>query len=375
MGELIPQELYRFAYFIVAFFLTISITASGEPLREEPEKATFDKSLLLGVFYIIFFGTRPTSGIWMTDTEGYVNVYRLIQSTDFSNFAISDHELAWHWLCDTMSKAGFEPWIWLSVVAAIYILFNIWGTKLIFPHHVYLVFLFYTVFFLFYSGGTNGIRNADAYSIVFFAMALFNHLEGKWKYVIIAALCWIGYQFHTSVIVTILSFALSVFIVKKTKTALYIWVAAIGLSLAAGNFLANIASGYIDDGRASKYLMYAENNNMMAGFSHTGFRWDFLLFSSLPILLGWYVTVKRNVQDKFFQILLNTYIIANAVWIVFIYAAFSNRFAMLSWCIYPYVFCYPLIKFELWEYKVQNRYMTYALWIMLIFSGYMNVFI
>lgn len=375
MGELIPQELYRFAYFIFSLILTVFITSSGEPLRDENKKATYHKALLLGIFYIIYFGTRPESGIWMADTGGYVSFYNKIRTNEFSFISIIDHELAWQWLADLMAKANFEAWAWLTVVAAIYILFNIWGAKLIFPKHVYLVFLFYTVFFLFYSGGINGIRNADAYSIVFFAMAIYYSMKSNWKYVIVAALCWIGYQFHSSVMVTILSFVLSVFLIKKTNTALCIWVTAIILSLVAGNHMANIASGYIDDARASKYLMYGENNDIISQFSHTGFRWDFLIFSSLPIMLGWYVTVKREIYDRFFQILLNTYIIANAVWIVFIYAAFSNRFAMLSWCIYPYVLCYPLIKFKLWEYNVQNRYMNYAFWVMLIFSCYMNVFV
>lgn len=374
MGEFIPQDFYRFAYFFVALLTVIFQTSSGNPLRRESENTSYLNALILGIFYIIFFGTRPYTGSWMADTSGYVGAYNLYRNTDFINLEIGDHEMVWDWLCKFMSTAGFAPWVWLTVVAAIYILFNIWGAKLIFPKHVYLAFLFYSVFFLFYSGGINGIRNADAYSIVFYSIALFYRSKMR-SYIIITILCLIAYQIHTSVIVTILSFVISVYLVKKTNHAIYIWLAAIVITLIAGNYLANFASGLIDDGRAEKYLRYANDSNMMKGFSHTGFRWDFLLFSSLPIALGWYATVKRGINDRFFQILLNTYIIANAVWIVFIYAAFSNRFAMLSWCIYPYVLLYPMVKFKLWDIATQNRYTSFLLWIMLLFSGYMNVFV
>jgi len=376
MGEIIPQEAYRFVYFFIILVLVLSKTGNGKILSPESAKQSYSKALILGIFFIIFFGTRPILGLWMADTSGYASVYNLTQNGIISsNVDWSEpHEIIWSIICSNMALAGFPVWAWFTVIAAIYILANIEGVERIFPEHTYLVFLLYTSFFLFYSGGINGIRNADAYSLVFLAISLY-YSPSKKKYFIMALLCLIAYQIHTSVIVTILSFIISIFFVKKTNWAITIWLGSIVMSLAAGNYLADYAAGLIDDGRAAKYLQYGQNDDMMDGFSHTGFRWDFLLFSVLPIALGWYTTVKRGITDKFYQVLLNTYIVANAVWIVFIYAAFSNRFAMLSWCIYPYVLCYPLLKFKLWNTCKQNQYMCVLLWIMLLFSGYMNVFI
>ena len=68
----------------------------------------------------------------------------------------------------------------------------------------------------------------------------------------------------------------------------------------------------------------------------------------MPILLGYYVVIKRGISDKVYLILLNTYTISNAFWVMIIRANFSNRFAYLSWFMLPIVLAYPLFKFDIW---------------------------
>lgn len=375
-NSIIPGEAYKYIYMLITLILifvrSVSVTDGGI-LKPENRKSTYNKAFVLGLFYIIFFGTRPNYGLAMADTSGYASVYKIQQMyhepphVDWEN----GKEVIWNWICDSMAYADIPVWIWFTVVAAIYIMFNLWGIKRIFPNHVYVVFLFYVVFFLFYSGGINGIRNADAYSIVFFAISLCTVPKVR-NYIWIGILFFIAYQIHSSVIITITAFVVSRFFIKRTNIALLVWVGAIIITLVAGSSLAQFASTLTEDNRAAKYLQYAEDTQMMrAAFSHIGFRWDFLIFSALPIAMGWYVTVKRKIDDSFYQCLLNTYILANAIWIIFIYAAFSNRFAMLSWCIYPYVLCYPLIKFNLWPPKVQAQRAALFLGGMFCFTLYM----
>lgn len=375
MGSFIPGEAYKYIYIILTFILVVvrSSAKTGGLIRPENPKDGYLKAVLLGLFFIVFFGLRPTEGRAMADTSGYASVYHMQENLPVHIDWENGREILWNFICDSMASVGLPVGAWFSVVAAIYVMFNIWGIKRIFPYHIYTVFLFYVAFFLFYSGGINGIRNADAYSVVFFALSLC--YEPKFKnYLLMGILCLLAYQIHSSVIITIVSFLASFFLVRRTNIAVLIWGMAIIVALGTGSLLAQYASTFTDDGRAAKYLEYANDTEMMrTGFSHTGFRWDFLIFSALPIAEGWYVTVKRGIKDRFYQLLLNTYILANAVWIIFIYAAFSNRFAMLSWCIYPYVLCYPLLKFSLWPNSVQRQRTALALWTMLIFSLYMNV--
>jgi hypothetical protein len=67
----------------------------------------------------------------------------------------------------------------------------------------------------------------------------------------------------------------------------------------------------------------------------------------------WYVTHYRKFKDQTFNILANTYLLSNAFWIMVIRSAFSNRFAYLSWFIYPLVIVYPLLRMNIW--KDQDR--------------------
>ena len=85
----------------------------------------------------------------------------------------------------------------------------------------------------------------------------------------------------------------------------------------------------------------------------------------MPILLVWYLTIKREFKDKSFNLLANTYILANAFWIMVIRANYSNRFAYLSWFLYPIVIFYPLLRFKIWDNQDRNSAL-----ILLAYSGF-----
>lgn len=182
---------------------------------------------------------------------------------------------------------------------------------------------------------------------------------------------FVGYLFHSSVMILVVGVIGAITLVKTTKKALIVWFAAIIISLIFGNALADYISQFAtNDDRAQRYLQYAQDSELMEGFSHIGFRWDFLLFSALPIGIGYYVTVVRGIKDRFYQFMLNSYILANALWVIFIYAAFNNRYATLSWCLYPYLLYYPFAKFRLDNVCKQNKCAVILLWMMLGFSAY-----
>ena len=102
----------------------------------------------------------------------------------------------------------------------------------------------------------------------------------------------------------------------------------------------------------SMYTSNVQEEDAISGVS-TGFRWDFLFYSIWPIVMTWYLTMYRKFKDKTFNVIANTYILCNAFWIMVIRATFSNRFAYLSWFLYPLVIAYPLFRMNLW--KDQDR--------------------
>ena len=134
------------------------------------------------------------------------------------------------------------------------------------------------------------------------------------------------------------------------------------------NFFAGLG---FDDRMAT----YGNSTDQYAdSFSSTGFRWDFLAYSAMPVWLTWYVTKKAEKERsmygdtieeaetnitgagriadahsmRVFNILATTYILANSFWVMVIKAAFSNRFAYLSWFLYPVVLAYAVIRLHIW---------------------------
>ena len=125
-----------------------------------------------------------------------------------------------------------------------------------------------------------------------------------------------------------------------------IWFGAIVVSLTIGGYIDNILSVMSLDDRLTKNLQ--ENYADEVRLEHR-FRWDLLLYSSMPILLGWYTIFKRKLFNKTYLILLGTYIYANVFWVLAIRAMYSNRIAYLSWFIYPIVIAYPLLNFPVFK--------------------------
>ncbi len=70
----------------------------------------------------------------------------------------------------------------------------------------------------------------------------------------------------------------------------YFWGLSLFVSLISGDTISGLFESLGFDDRLS-YLSATENSEL---FSHTGFRWDFLLYSFMPILLGWNVTIKHR---------------------------------------------------------------------------------
>lgn len=356
-----PDSLYRpiFEIFIIVLVIIKSAPVEDSCILSY-DRNSYVKTYIIGFLLIIFFGLRNPDGSikYFADTSGYAAFYNMVgrgdlmSTTDELNYGVQSYTGEWlfYVIRDFFAVRNFEVNFWFIIVAAIYIIPVILGIHKLLPGYEYLMFLFWICSFGFYSGGVNGIRNANAISIFFLGFICISLYRNKnIKTLILGCLlCLISYLFHHSVIILIISFIASLFWVKNTKFALLIWTFAIITSLFLGNTMAIIAVGLGFEERASSYLGNGSNTNAMTQvFAYIGFRWDFLLFSSMPIIFGYYVTIYKRIKDRFYQILLNTYILANSVWIIFMYAEYTNRFAALSWFLFPFVLCYPMIKFEI----------------------------
>lgn len=374
---MIPSSLYLPIYVVFTLILVWYKgygTYNHTFLTKENPQSSFNKALIVGIIFIIFIGFRPIylfeeAGVLtkLADTPTYTDRYIAIadglmpEDTDLYNDDGSRRTSVWLFLFirNWMAINGFSANLWLTVVAAIYILPVIFALRLLTPNYIYLGLLFWLVSLNFYGMGINGLKSGDAASVFLFGLCIIAYSDKHRFYspqviigLIIAAS---SYLFHASQLMSLGALFAALTFVRNTKVAVLIWLSAIVITLIYGNALALFAADNYDDSRLDGYINYNPAYNSIVRF-----RWDFLIYSAIPIAFGWYVTITRKIRDKIYQLILNTYILTNSIFVLFMYSIFPNRFAAVSWGILPIVLYYPLVKYNLFP-GAQNKIASYML--------------
>lgn len=314
------------------------------------------------VLFVFVIGFRPISP-YFGDTVNYAPWFKAYQN-GLIEYDSSTSEWLFQLIMFSCSKVmsvhGF-----FTIVLAGYVGFMLWACFRLMPNNVTIAMLFCYGAFSFFSYGTNGIRNGLACSFVILAIS---YITGNNRDKIVAfLLSYCAFCIHRSTALPILCMFITLFY-KNTKVVYLFWLASILISAVAGGFMESLFTGLGFDDRLDHYIQETSDDDM---FRHTGFRWDFLLYSSMPIVLGWYVVLKKKIVDRQYLMLLHTYVLSNAFWVMLIRASYSNRFAYLSWFLYPLVLAYPVLKLKIWKDQGKKTGLilmaqivfTYLLWL------------
>lgn len=342
-----PASLYHVVFLYTIIFLTIIVCVQDSPKNYLQIKQDKGNTLITFIFCMllaVWIGHRPISGFYFGDTSSYAHTYNLMQQ-DF----IPDDEGEWVWTqfmfycSQVMDVSSF-----FTLVDIGYFGFMLWGCHKLMPNASWTAMLFCMGAFSFFTYSTNGIRNGLACSIVItvLAFAKGNNIQR----LIALLLAYIAYNIHHSTSLPILMGVAALLFVRSFKAAYRFWIISILISLVAGSVLTEFFAGLGFDDR----LSYLDTEMDSETFSHTGFRFDFLIYSMMPIILGYYVIYKRGIRNATYEFLLNTYTLSNAFWVMVIRASYSNRFAYLSWFLYPIVLAYPLLEMDIWENRQGN---------------------
>lgn len=310
-------------------------------------------SIFLGIAIILYFGLATIYGIFIGDTILYEWSYRHIDNTTPFLPFFEDEALFLNLQTLIYKLGGHEYYYFAIVIALIYVGSLLLACHKLISYNIWVTFLFCITSFSFFSYGTNGIRNGAACHLVLLGIV---YLKERWNLKQLLALtCFLfAFLIHRSSILPILCAIFCCFFRIKPHVTIAIWFVSIIISIIFGNAISNLFLGLGFDSRFDKYYQDQLNiEQMQRDFAYVGFRFDFLLYSAVPIFMVWYLTVKRNFQDKVYNIIANTYILSNAFWILVIRASYSNRFAYLSWFLYPIIIAYPLLRMNIWEN--QNR--------------------
>lgn len=319
--------------------------------------------VILSLFFIFWLGFRPISSFYFGDTYNYAHEYRNLEYYEVSiNW---NSEWLWATIMVFCKTIGLSVHVFFTIIEAGYILSVLWAVKKFIPSNPMVGMLFVFSSLMFFSFGTNGLRNGLACHIVLLAIAFFFSN----RYFVAVLLALMAFGIHRSVMLPIVAVIAGRYLIKDYKWAIYFWLLALVVSIVAGGAATNFVSSLGFDNRMSSY----NTSEYQDSFSATGFRIDFLIYSLPPIVLGWYLLVKLKIQDDWYKILSIAYCLSNAFWVIVIRMAFSNRFAYLSWFMYPILIAYPLINLPIWQN--QDRKIGIVLVAYCSFSLFMNLVI
>lgn len=278
----------------------------------------------------LFIGTRPLDGIFV-DMATYAQSFNLTQGTGREYF---EGDWAFNALTNICALTTSQE-IYFFVCACFYMVPVALAMRIAHGEWGFAAFAALIGGFSFYSYGVNGIRNGIATSLLILAFSLRN------RKILMIAFMAVAVGMHKSVLLPAVAYLVTCFY-SQPWFYMAIWAGSFVLSLTYGeatsNFLVNILPTSGDE-RLSAYV-----GNAGFGGDKGGFRLDFVLYSIVPLVVTWAMASKSARKDPQYRQLVCTYVLSNSFWLITMYAAFSNRFAYLSWFMMPWVIIYPFIQ-------------------------------
>lgn len=364
MFDFIPLPLYSKVFYNLMLVVTliIGVQSLNFDIRDKQRIGYLSAfGFVLMVFVVFYMGLRPVSGAYFGDMADY---NKTLDKMRLGEEVVIKKDALFYYFMLVCSKIMSNNLFFL-LVDFLYVLPMYLFSKKYFGKYWFFCLFMFLASFSFWAYGTNGLRNGLATSFFIWGLCYYNGNK-LWMYTFFA----LSFFMHNSLVITLAAFVVSYFLIKNPRIILAIWLVSIPLSLVGGSFWGGFFEGlgFFED-RTQGYLTDAEEN--LEQFSQTGFRWDFLLYSATAIFAGWYFIFYKKLEDKFYVHLFGVYAIANAFWVLVIEAAFSNRFAYLSWFLMAPVIIYPICKYQV--FKNQYKVLGGILFLYYLFTYYMNI--
>ncbi len=359
---MIEASIYSSIYLIIVTILTVIATNRlGSQIELTTIKSVRESypGYALALFFALFIGFRPLSARSFVDMKNYDTVYYALLYGKPFELDINSENFIFDNLFSWLGANLYDITVFFVIIALCYFLFAYKAATLLFRNYAFLAFVVFLGAFSTFSYATNGIKAGAAAS--FFLCAL--GYRDNWLKAALFLLLSLG--FHHSMIMPIVAFILAWFI-KNPKYYFAVWVIAFLIAAAHITFFQELFAGMADEGGAS-YL----NNTEGDWGGKSGFRFDFVLYSALPVVIGYLAIFKYQLRSRTYSFLLNIYLLTNAIWMLCMYAAFTNRIAYLSWLMYPVVTIYPFFCQEFMP--EQTKRLKQVVWFQLLFTLFMEV--
>ena len=347
---------YQYIYLSVVVILTIIAFSrySQITLQNLNRVKTKDTilSFCIAVLIILFIGFRPLHAIFY-DMVVYEANYNSLLLSDFFFERETDNIIFDNWL-SLMASQGI-PFRTVMIIFSIVYFGAIWfSCKRLFPRDSLLAFVVYLAAFSTFSYATNGVKAGMAASLFCVALAYYDHK------LISILLALLTYGMHHSMKLVIVAYFIILFI-KNPKYYFMVWGFSFLMAALHITWFQHFFAGFTDEHGAG-YLLSERDS---------GFRIDFIVYSAVPVIIGYYMIYKQKLQSNMYNVILSLYLLTNSVWMLCMYSNFTNRISYLSWFLYPIVLLYPFVNIY-WSNR-QYTYLKYVVWGHLGFTLFMTV--
>lgn len=324
-SEEIVNGIIRFysTFLFIGLFVAFSYYSSNYKPKNHNKLLT--GLLIIGTILIMALSAG-------TDKPHYEHTFKYLLSSDLSDY----RDIGWLYLMyfiHTITAGSVT--LFFICIAALYVINTYIFCKRISYQDSMMLLVAAIITYGFYNYGTNIIRSGLAISLVLLSFYQFSQK----KYWQIAVLTILAVLFHKSMVIPIFAYACAL-IFKNAKYNIFIWVACLAVGYVFGEIISYFAAEIFltADERVEQYLLTDDRGYQV------GFRLDFIAYSVIPIVFGFYYTIKKKYEDKLYNTLFNTYLIANAGWLLMIRMPYSDRFAYLSWFLFPFLLLLPLVQ-------------------------------
>lgn len=304
-------------------------SSGGNIIVKDNSKGAF----FLAVILAIYIGMRPM-GDMFGDSIGYAGYFSSLVGSSYTftldtENVLFDNILAW------MASMGFSVNAFFLVCALVYFLCRYWSCRKMFPNNTWAAYLLFLASFITYTSSINGFKAGAAASLFCVAIA---YKEDKrwWMMPLFLAL---SFGFHHSMHVCIAAF-IACYFYKNTKVYSVFWIFAFICAVSHVSYFQTLFAGFTDE-KGAGYLLTDDNSGWL-----TGMRYDFVIYSAMPVFCGWYIKFKKKLEIPGYDFILNLYLLLNGMWMLCMYASFTNRIAALSWFMYAIVLAYPFLHGE-----------------------------
>lgn len=353
LSQIISNDAFYWGVFIL-LLLTVNIILfikqSDTYLTSHMSNKIVARILVFAVILFITFFVGADKPVYK---EKFIDVCRF-------GFVTTDY-LGWSWLTYCLSFITDSYIIYFFILAFIYVIGNFAFCKYNTRNYL-LLFIAVISFMGFYAYGVNTIKSGLGLSLFLVSLCNFD----KKKYVALLFV-FLAYEIHHSTLIPIIAFTIA-FYIRRTKYYYLMWITCIGLSLIFGSYFQLYIGSYLGaDDRYGSYLISESSERYQVGF-----RYDFLLYSTVPIIWG-YLVEKWGYANERWGWYFRSYIMANSIWVLIISMPFTDRVAYLSWFLIPYILLIPILDNNV---KIPNRklYLFLSFFIFGGFSLYQHLF-